>query len=282
MRKPDEPAPQAYDHFTLPSSGAPPTKPSKIPHSTPSSTATTPAATPSTRPIKPLVSPSAHLAKATSHLPVKTESSNAKPVSQGESSHATPSSVKQDLPRKVLRPPSPVSSHVSSGNESEDDSQRTEEDSEFEDDMPTPRKSPKRSTAKVLDEFKCASLSSSVSVTKPSRITTASVTQAERQPSSSSAAASTFTFPRKPSAATTSSIRPSFTPTPSSSAPRDDVNSRKRKAAPTKYDYFDLSDDDAAAVADDDDDDYAPSQRPKATALPKAVAGKDRRHSSST
>lgn len=314
MRKPEDAGPAAYTYPTLPildPSGGP---------SQPASAANTP----SGRPIKPLVLPSS-LKKASKKTPPqdlpklsKMVVNEPRPPEAGSSL-----SMKDRLKAKANpfsdRPPSSPQGIEVSEDDDEDERQSgeeeersEEEDSDIDDSdgsAPSPRKSPRRPIAEVLEDFKCASLASEISVTKPTSRGSAATATANNRPTlaaskagssslapSSSIAAHTLPFPRKLFVPTSSSAVSSSTAAPASAE-----NSRKRKAPPTKYVYLDLSDDDdvvQASAGDEQEEEFLPKERRKTingsaagVAKPSGSrpgapvaggSGKDRRVSSAT
>ncbi|KAG8858556.1 hypothetical protein FRB96_005228 [Tulasnella sp. 330] len=311
MRKPDDAAPVAYTYPALPMldpSGGPSQQPSG-------------ANIPSGRPIKPLVLPSSLKKASKKTSPQDHPKSSKLVVDEPRPPEAGSSLSMKDRSKAKVNPfsdrsPSPSEAiEVSDGGEEDD--RQTDDDEESEEDTendgsdcstPSPRKPSRRSTTTAFEEFKCASLTSKISIAKPSSRGSAS-TATSTDPSApapskanslltaplSSTASHTLLFPRKPFVPTSSSGTSSSIAASSASVA---LNSRKRKAPPTKYVYLDLSDDDdvvQASAGDEQEEEYLPKERRKtingvaggATKLGAArpgaeVTGKDRRLSSAT
>lgn len=259
MRKPDESAPQPYARPTMADVHA------TISSQTPGE---------QSRPIKSLVRPSASVkptSKSKEKEPVKPPTP---PVEETERPPLIAERPAKPIPR--LRLSSPASSSGSDSGEEQDDESEKDSDADS-DDCPPPRKSPRRSVKKVVDEFKCSSLSAAAPVTKPSRIATSVAHQGSRSfiPTSKTGGSSSSS-----TAAATSELHSqafSFSATSSvSSLP-------KRKTAASKYVYLDFSDEEEVATPGEDDD-FVPAGRRKSAATVSATkAGtgveKDRRHS---
>ncbi|KAG8954747.1 hypothetical protein FRC04_011180 [Tulasnella sp. 424] len=280
MRKPDEAAPVPYAYPSLPSAGgiaAKPTKPVSQPDSSIATTSTMPA--PVDRPIKPLPT---SLAKASTTLPQQKPTNETKPVVDDPVPRSQPRpKVRADPNGHIPRPPSisPVPKSDLSSDEEESEPEPTEE--EEESDATPKKKSPKRPASKVVDEFKCASLSATVPVTKPTRIAAPVATlSTHERPSATSSL-------HRPASQQTSTVGFQRT-NPASNATitlTGDATSRKRKTAPIKYQYFDLDSDEDEGVLEEDSE-YVPPERVKLPSSKKssvqATSGTARRHSSAS
>ncbi|KAG8898272.1 hypothetical protein FRB99_007555 [Tulasnella sp. 403] len=269
MRKPDEPTLAPYAYATLPTVSPGSNGPALPPA----------VKSPSSRPIKSLVYPSS-LMKATTPK----ETATGKPSSKSKALEIH----RDDVPEEALsaRPPSPTSlvsaNEVSEADITDESLSDASEDSDEDGDQDGPLrapKSPRRPTAEVLDEFKCASLSNT-SMAKPSKLPTVSKPATAR--ASVGALASLSSQP----------LSSDFSRShPASSHPADAMLvdalsavpqvSRKRKTAPMKYEYFDISDDEGGAEGDED---YIPGGRRKSESLKMRAegstsGGKERRRS---
>lgn len=272
MRKPDESAPVSYAYPTLPavnSSTKPPVGQSVPP------IVSSAAAHSSDRLIKPLPTSLAK-ASATSN---QQKYFDPKP---------TPHHIDEIVPRPQPRPKAPINSisrplGLASGSGSISEDTEISEESSGDEGLDFALKtSHKRSAKEMLDDFKCASLTSAASLTKPTRIAApVTHTSAHERPSITSS------LPR-PSSHTTQGpglqrSNPSLGEAPSST----DAISRKRKLAPTKYQYFDLDSDEDDAVVEGDSEYVPPEQlklpaSKKLSGATKAAPASSRRHSSST
>ncbi|KAG9051126.1 hypothetical protein FS837_011972 [Tulasnella sp. UAMH 9824] len=280
MRKPDEPAPISYGYPSLPSAGGSMTKSSKAEATPVATTSSTPVSV--DRPIKPLPS---SMSKASS------ASSQQKPVSDKKpvlSDLDDPAPRPQSRPKakaarieSLGRPPSvsPVPRSDLSSDEGESEEEPTEDDDL---DITPKKKSPKRAASKVVDEFKCASLSATAPVTKPTRIAAPVATSSthERPVTTSSL--------HRPTPQQTSTLGFQRTnPAPSTATTlAGDAASKKRKTAPVKYQYFDFDSDEDDGVVEGDSE-YVPPERLKPPASKKSTAmnaasGIARRHSSTS
>lgn len=177
MRKPDDAAPVAYTYPTLPTI-EPPSQPSSATN------------TPSGRPIKPLVFPSSVKKAAKKTPPDITPKAKVVDEPRPPAMGSSLSGKRAKTGPFQVRTPSPTGPVDISEDDDEDrGSEETESEEEVDSDdsfSTTPRKSPRRTTAKVLDEFKCASLSSTIKVTKPvSRVPPSASTSAAAKDSAS-------------------------------------------------------------------------------------------------
>lgn len=234
------------------------------------------------RPIKPLPS---SVSKASSASSQQKPASDKKPVL---SDLDDPAPQPQSRPKaktarieSLGRPPSV--SPVPRSDLSSDEEESEEEPTEDEDlDITPKKKSPKRAASKVVDEFKCASLSATAPITKPTRIAAPVATSSthERPVTTSSL--------HRPTPQQTSTLGFQRTnPAPSAtSSLAGDAASKKRKTAPVKYQYFDFDSDEDDGVVEGDSE-YVPPERlkppvsKKSTAM-NAASGIARRHSSTS
>ncbi|KAG9019169.1 Phosphotransferase enzyme [Tulasnella sp. 427] len=262
MRKPDESTPVSYGYPSLPT--VPAAKPLKEP-SQPFQSTADPAAMPlsADRPIKPLPG---SLTKA----PVASSQQKTANATTSMFLHTDgPTPRLQSRPKSVqhsLRPSSPVpKSDLSTDDEESEEALSEEEELDFE-----LRKSPKRSASKVLEEFKSASLNATTAVTKPTRIAApvALMSSHERPPSTSS-----LHRPTSQSASSLSFQRTNPAAAPTATALMGDLASRKRKAAPIKYQYFDLDSDEDEVVVEGDSE-YVPPEQLKVGGSKKPVQTK--------
>ncbi|KIO22739.1 hypothetical protein M407DRAFT_27769 [Tulasnella calospora MUT 4182] len=281
MRKPDDAAPTPYAYPSLPIAGGSVTKSSKAAGTSVATASSTPAS--ADRPIKPL--PSSMTKASTGPSQQKPASERKLAIFDLDDPAPQPQSrpgAKADQNESLARPPS--LSPVPRSDLSSDEEESEEEPTEEEDlDVTPKKKSPKRPASKVVDEFKCASLSAAAPITKPTRIAAPVATSSthERPFATSSL--------HRPTSQQTSTLGFQRTNPASSAAPSSagDVASRKRKAAPVKYQYFDFDSDEDDGVVEGDSE-YVPDERlkppgsKKSTAHTNAASGIARRHSSTS
>ncbi|KAG8928911.1 hypothetical protein FRC01_005193 [Tulasnella sp. 417] len=276
MRKPDEPAPIPYGYPSLPSAGGSLSKSSKAAVTPVATTSSTPA--PVDRPIKPLPSSSSKVPTAPSQQKPTSgrkslDSDSDDPLPQPQSRPK----AKAGQSESFARPPSV--SPVPRSDLSSDEEESEEEPTEEEDMDVTPKK--KRPAFKVVDEFKCASLSSTAPTTKPSRIAAPVATSSTHE-----RPFTTSSLPRPTSQQPSTLGFQRTNPAPSAASSfAGDAASKKRKTAPVKYQYFDFDSDEDEGVVEGDSE-YVPPERIKPPAPKKSTAqaasGTARRHSSTS